>query len=83
MTRLTHSQDSTGEGLDFESYIPYNGEGNGDWLHYSCLENPTDRDDWRATVHRVTRVRHDLATNPPCHINKHTEQTRETATYTG
>ena len=52
-------------------------------LHYSCLENPTDRDDWRATVHRVTRVRHDLATNPPCHMNKHTEQTHETATYTG
>lgn len=74
MTRLTHSQDSTGDGLDFESYIPYNGEGNGNSLHYSCLENPTGREDWRATVLRVTRVGHDLATNPPCHINKHTEQ---------
>ena len=41
------------------------GEGNGNPLQYSCLENPMDRGDWRATVHWVTRVRHDLATKPP------------------
>ena len=29
------------------------GEGNGDALQYSCLENPTDRRAWRATVHGV------------------------------
>ena len=29
--------------------------GNGDWLQYSCLENPTDRGAWQATVHRVTK----------------------------
>ena len=28
---------------------------------YPCLENPTDRGVWRATVHGVTRVRHDQA----------------------
>ena len=33
----------------------------------SLLENPMDREAWRATVHRVTRVRHDLATKPPPH----------------
>ena len=27
------------------------GEGNGNPLHYSCLENPMDRADWRAAVH--------------------------------
>ena len=27
------------------------GEGNGDPLQYSCLENPMDRGVWRATVH--------------------------------
>ena len=27
------------------------GEGNGNPLQYSCLENPTDRGIWRATVH--------------------------------
>ena len=27
------------------------GEGNGNPLQYSCLENPMDRGDWRAMVH--------------------------------
>ena len=40
------------------------GEGNGTPLQYSCLENPTDRGAWQATVHGVARVRHDLATKP-------------------
>ena len=31
------------------------GEGNGNPLQYSCLENPMDRGAWRATVHRVTK----------------------------
>ena len=29
------------------------GEGNGNPLQYSCLENPTDRGAWRATIHGV------------------------------
>ena len=36
------------------------GEGQGNPLQYSCLDNPTDRGAWRATVHGVTRVGHDL-----------------------
>jgi len=36
------------------------GEGHGNPLQYSCLENPMDRGAWRATVHGVAkRVRHD------------------------
>ena len=31
------------------------GEGNGNPLQYSCLENPMDRGDWWATVHVVTK----------------------------
>ena len=31
------------------------GVGNGNPLQYSCLENPMDRGDWRAMVHRVTK----------------------------
>ena len=31
------------------------GEGHGNPLQYSCLENPMDRGAWRATVHRVTK----------------------------
>ena len=41
------------------------GEGNGNPLQHSCLENPMDRGAWQATVHGVTRVRHDLVTKPP------------------
>ena len=41
------------------------GEGNGNLLQYSCLENPMDRGTWRATVHGVARVGHDLASKPP------------------
>ena len=31
------------------------GEGHGNPLQYSCLENPMDRGAWRATVHRVAK----------------------------
>ena len=29
------------------------GGGNGNLLQYSCLDNPMNREAWRATVHRV------------------------------
>ena len=31
------------------------GEGNGDPLQYSCLENSMDREAWQATVHGVAK----------------------------
>ena len=31
------------------------GEGNGNPLQYSCLENPVDRRAWRATVHGILK----------------------------
>ena len=40
----------------------YPGEGNGNPLQFSCLENPMDRGAWKATGHGVTRVGHDLVT---------------------
>ena len=36
------------------------GEGNGNPLQNSCLENLMDRGAWQATVHGIARVRHDL-----------------------
>ena len=36
------------------------GEGNGNLLQYSCLENPIDRGAWQATVHGVARVGYNL-----------------------
>ena len=38
------------------------GEGNGNPLQYSCLENPMDRGAWQATAHGDRRVGHNLAT---------------------
>ena len=40
------------------------GEGNGNPLQYSCLENPMGRRAWQVAVHGVARVGHDLATKP-------------------
>ena len=40
------------------------GEGNGNPLQYSCLENPKDREARQATVHGVVRAGHNLAAKP-------------------
>ena len=37
------------------------GEGNGNPLQYSCLENPMDRGPWEATVHGVTKSQTQLS----------------------
>ena len=37
------------------SYVTKTGEGNGNPLQYSCLENPVDRGAWWAAVHRVAQ----------------------------
>ena len=37
------------------------GEGNGNPLQYSCLENPIDREAWWATAHGVARIRHNFS----------------------
>ena len=31
------------------------GEGNGNPLQYSCLENPMDREAWQTTVHGISK----------------------------
>ena len=36
------------------------GEGNGNLLQYSCLENPVDSGAWRAAIHRVAQSRTQL-----------------------
>ena len=43
------------------------GEGNGNLLQDSCLENSIDRGIWWATVHGLQRVRHNWATNTHTH----------------
>ena len=41
--------------LGFDSKLISIGEGNGNPLQYSCLENPMDRGAWWATVHGVAK----------------------------
>jgi len=61
-------KESTGNAGD-PSLIPGSGrspgEGNGNPLQYSCLENPMDRGAWWATHYGVSRVEHELTTKPP------------------
>ena len=59
------SKESTSKAGDLGS-IPglgiYPGEGNGNPLQYSCLENSVNRGAWQATVLGSQRVRRDLVT---------------------
>ena len=43
------------------------GEGNGNPLQYSCLENPMDRGAWRVTVHGVSKSRKRLSDYHYCY----------------
>ena len=56
MNMLANARDIRDSGL-----IPGSGrtlgEGNGNPLQYSSLENPMDREAWQATDHRVTKTR--------------------------
>ena len=56
------------------------GGGNGNSLLYSCLENPTDRGVWSATVHGVTELDMTEVTKRVCvqaHTHTHTHTRRE------
>ena len=44
------------------------GQGHGDPLQYSCLENPMDRGAWRAAAHRVTESQTGLSNWAHKHI---------------
>ena len=47
----------TTERLHFDFSLSCIGEGNGNPLQYSCLENPRDRGAWWAAVHGVAKSR--------------------------
>ena len=46
------------------------GEGNGNPLQYSCLENPMDREAWQVTVHGVAKSRTRLSDFTSPHLTK-------------
>ena len=44
--------------LEFDYWVEDSpGEGRGNPLQYSCLENPMDREAWQATTHGVKKSR--------------------------
>ena len=47
------------------------GEGNGNPLQYSCLENPMDRGAWWAPVHGVTKSRRQLSDHTYTHTHSY------------
>ena len=50
-------ESDTTEQLHFHFSLSCTGEGNGNLLQYSCLENPRDRGAWWVTVYGVTQSR--------------------------
>ena len=50
------SAEATGDADSMPGSGRFPGGGHGNPLQYSCLENPTDRGAWRATVHRVAEL---------------------------
>ena len=59
--------------LFVEKYTLFPGEGNGNQLQYSCLENSMDRGAWWATVHKVTKSWTQLSTHTHAIGHKSTE----------
>ena len=59
MTEQLHFTEATNSpGLVItNNYIPSMGEGNGNPLQYSCLEDPMEGGAWWATVHGVAKSR--------------------------
>ena len=51
-----YKSDAT-ERLHFHFLLSHNGEGNGNPLQCSCLENPRDGGAWWAAVYRVAQIR--------------------------
>ena len=51
------------------------GEGNGNPLQYSCLENPVDGGAWSAVVHGVAKSRTQLNFTFPFHLHALEEET--------
>ena len=51
------------------------GGGHGNSLQYSCLENPMDREAWRATIQESQRV----TSEATLHVHTHTSYSRGTS----
>ena len=57
------------------------GVGSGNTLQYSCLENPTDRGLWWATIHRVANTTESACTCACTHTHTQNRDYHLDATY--
>ena len=57
------------------------GVGNGNQLPYSCLENPTDRGAWWATVHGVAKSQIQLSKSVCARMHTHSLSLSHTHTH--
>ena len=74
-----HGGSDTTERLHFDFSLSCTGEGNGNPLQCSCLENPKDRGAWWAAVYGVAQSRTGLKwlSSSMSMINKNRSQTKE------
>ena len=57
--------------IQFLHQEDFPGEGNGNPLQYSSLENPMDREAWWATVHGAAKSQTELSDWKHMHMHKH------------
>ena len=69
---IKNPSDRAGDGVSIPGSGISPGEGNGNPLRYSCLENPIDRGTWPATVYGVTESRTRLSARARTHTHTHT-----------
>ena len=72
--RAHHSACNVGDWGSIPGLGRSSGEGNGNPLQDSCLENPMDRGAWKAIVHGVAKSQTQLS---DCHTHVHTTLTSE------
>ena len=56
MAQMVKNLTTVQETRDLPGLGRFPGEGHGNPLQYSCLENPMDRGAWRAAVHGVAEL---------------------------
>ena len=70
-----HQESDTTERLHFPFSLSFIGEGNGNPLQYSCLENPRDGGAWQAAIYGVTQTEATQQQQQQGHIYHYTRET--------
>ena len=79
----SNAGDNTGDEGSIPGSGRFPGRGHGNPLQYSCLENPMDRGNWWATVHRVTKSRTQLSNWARTHVGSRGRHRSQETSATG